>query len=243
MSKIIAIDTALSSCSVALSDHGSVSSLREHEPRQHVRLVLPMVEEVLKQGGLSINDIDAIGFNQGPGSFTGLRIGLGVVQGLAFGANMRAVPVSTLQTMAQAAIDHTPVSVGDLVMPLIDARMNEVYWGIYKNIDGRAQSVCADALNIPEDVGGVMLDLNILEQAANNNIAVGVGDGWQFRDRVTVRPDVINEQLTSDAVQVLALAVDAYEHGLSVSIEQVEPLYLRNEVSWTKRQRLRKPNK
>ena len=248
MSKILAIDTALSSCSVALSDHGSVSSLREHEPRQHIRLVLPMVDDLLQQSGLSILDIDAIGFNQGPGSFTGLRIGMGVVQGLAFGADIPVMPVSTLQSMAQAAIDQTPLSADRLVMPLIDARMNEVYWAIYKNTDGRARSVCADALNNPEDVGRIILEQDILKQGipgqtADSNIAIGVGDGWQFRDRIAVQPNEIKEQLTSDAVQVLALAVDAYEQGLAVSVEQVEPLYLRNEVSWTKRQRLRKPSK
>lgn len=248
MAKIIAIDTALSSCSVALSHHGSVSSLREREPRQHIRLVLPMVDKLLKQSNLSILDIDAIGFNHGPGSFTGLRIGMGVVQGLAYGAGIPVIPVSTLQSMAQVAIDQTSLSVDRLIMPLIDARMNEVYWGIYKNIDGRAEAVCEDALNVPEDVGAAilkqgMLKFSDLEQKLSVNIEIGVGDGWQFRDRISVQPVEIKEQLASDAEQVLALAVDAYERGLGVPVEQVEPLYLRNEVSWTKRQRLRKPSR
>ena len=248
MAKIIAIDTALSSCSVALSEHGSVSSLRELEPRQHIRLILPMVDDLLKQSGLSILDIDAIGFNHGPGSFTGLRIGMGVVQGLAYGAGIPVVPVSTLQSMAQAAIDRTSLSADRLIMPLIDARMDEVYWGIYKNIDGRAEAVCGDALNVPEDVGAAILKQGVVKlsnpgQKLSDNIDIGIGDGWQFRDRISVQPLEIKEQITSDAEQVLALSVDAYDRGHSVSVEQVEPLYLRNEVSWTKRQRLRKPNK
>lgn len=230
MANILAIDTALSACSVALSNKGLVSALLEPTPRKHIQLVLPMIDELLSNSGLSISDVDAIAFNQGPGSFTGLRIGMGVVQGLAFGADLQVVPVSTLQTIAQGAISRALVDAAQLVMPMIDARMNEVYWGVYQNIDGLAQSLGDDRLNIPEDI---VYDLPEV-------IAVGAGDGWQFRARVSVQPVMIDEQVSSDAEQVLTLAIDALERGQSIPIEQVEPRYLRNKTTWTKRQRLRK---
>jgi tRNA threonylcarbamoyladenosine biosynthesis protein TsaB len=200
-----------------------------------------MVDELLKQNGLSILDIDAIGFNQGPGSFTGLRIGMGVVQGLAFGANLQVLPVSTLQSIAQLAIERGLVAKDQAAMPMIDARMNEVYWGVYKNIDGLARELYPDVLNIPEDVG-----VSIFNQSTENLdeiifSAIGVGDGWQFRERISLRPLVIHEALTSDAEQVLMLAIDIYQRGEGVSVDQVEPLYLRNKISWSKRQRLRQP--
>lgn len=239
VAKIIAIDTALSSCSVALSIDGAISVLRESKPRQHVQSILPMIDELLKRDGLSILDIDAIGFNQGPGSFTGLRIGMGVVQGLAFGANLPVIPVSTLQSIAQLAIAQSLVGKNQIVVPIIDARMNEVYWGIYQNIDGFARGLCPDALNIPEDVGASIVKQNTPTLRELNASAIGAGDGWQFRERISLQPLMIEETLGSDAEQVLRLAVAAFGRGESVSVEQVEPLYLRNKISWTKRQRLR----
>ncbi|MBV1930900.1 MAG: tRNA (adenosine(37)-N6)-threonylcarbamoyltransferase complex dimerization subunit type 1 TsaB [Porticoccaceae bacterium] len=241
MVKIIAIDTASSSCSVALSNDGAISVLRESKPRQHIQLILPLVDELLKRSGLSILDIDAISFNQGPGSFTGLRIGMGVVQGLAFGANLQVLPVSTLQSIAQLAIERGLVGRGQAVMPMIDARMNEVYWGVYMNIDGLARELYPDALNIPDDVGASMLNQSTQNLSELVVTAIGVGDGWQFRKRISVRPLVIYEELSSDAEQVLTLAIDNYRRGGGVPVDQVEPLYLRNEISWTKRQRLRQP--
>ncbi len=243
MAKIIAIDTALSSCSVALSNGGAISALRESKPRQHIQLILPMIDDLLKHNGLTILDIDAIGFSQGPGSFTGLRIGMGVVQGLAFGANLQVLPVSTLQSIAQLAIERDLVEKDQAVIPMIDARMNEVYWGAYNNINGLARALCADGLNTPEEVGEGMLG----QSTSNLNEvlvgAVGVGDGWQFRERISLRPLVIHEALSSDAEQVLMLAVDAYQRGEGVSVENVEPLYLRSKIGWTKRQRIRPPEK
>ncbi|RLA54780.1 MAG: tRNA (adenosine(37)-N6)-threonylcarbamoyltransferase complex dimerization subunit type 1 TsaB [Gammaproteobacteria bacterium] len=236
MSNIIAIDTAMSACSVALSRQGIVTVLREHKPRQHIQLILPMIDELLKQSCLSIRDIDAIGFSQGPGSFTGLRIGMGVVQGLAFGGDIQVVPVSTLQVMAQVAIDRDMLNMDGIVMPVIDARMDEVYWGIYKNNDGGAQPVCVDALNTPEQVS-----ISGHAPGITDNIDIGVGDGWRFRDRISVQVELVDEQLVSDAEQVLGLSVDRYARGLSVVIDQIEPLYLRNQISWKKRPRLRKP--
>ena len=278
MAKIIAIDTALSACSVALSNEGQVSVLRESRPRQHIQLILPMIDELLKQSGLSVLDINAIGFSQGPGSFTGLRIGMGVVQGLAFGANLQVMPISTLHSIAQMAIDKKLLDDEELVIPMIDARMNEVYWGVYKNTNGLAQPLCVDMLNSPEQVEmksvrksarhfaakGLAGDASMVNQSpsgqaagkqgldqrgsvygqayqiALDNIAIGVGDGWQFGERISLRPAVIDQQLISDAEQVLTLALQDFKCGRCISVEQVEPLYLRNKMSWTKRQRLRK---
>ncbi len=216
-----------------------------------MKLILPMVDELLNQNKISLSDIDVIGFNHGPGSFTGLRIGMGVVQGLAFGANIPVIPISTLQTMAQAAIDKGLV--GDslaeedqFIMPAIDARMNEVYWGIYKNVGGYAQSVCSDALNKPEEIHATIQDNTDLSSDDISDFAesryVGIGDGWQYRDRISLKSATIDEQLTSDAEQVLGLTLDAFKRGMSVSVDQVEPLYLRNTVSWVKRQRIRENN-
>lgn len=233
--KIIAIDTALSSCSVGLDNNGFVTVKRELEPRQHIKLILPMVDELLRQANLLVCDIDAIGFTHGPGSFTGLRIGTGVVQGLAFGTEMKIVPISTLQTMAQVTIDRGLLKPEQFVMPAIDARMNEVYWAIYTNKNGVAEPVCQDAVNIPEDIAGYLVDKGFTQ-----NLAIGVGDGWQFAERIGVQPASLDPELMTAVEQVLALTVDCYNRGIGVPVEQVQPLYLREQTSWKKRQRLRK---
>lgn len=195
-----------------------------------------MIDELLEASGLSIMDIDAIGFNRGPGSFTGLRIGMGIVQGLAFGADIPVVGLSTLQSLAQAAIDSTPLLEGQLVMPVIDARMDEVYWGLYKNIAGVASSEHVDSISMAKDIG-VESD----EQHWVDEITAGVGDGWRFRESISVKPVSVFEELTTNAIQVLALTMYYYERGLSEPVERIEPVYLRRELTWKKRQRLRKP--
>ncbi len=239
MARIIAIDTALSACSVALGDHGAVTVLCEPKPREHIRLVLPMIDELLSNGGLSVHDLDAIAFSQGPGSFTGLRIGTGVVQGLAFGAVIPVIPVSTLRVMAQAVIDSQLLALNESVMPIIDARMGDVYWGLYRNVQRRATTVVDDAVSRPCDVGTDALGFATAEQISAG-VAAGVGDGWQFRSEIPVHPMLIKEQVAAGAEQVLILAIDAFSRGDTIPVEQVEPLYLRDKVSWKKRERLRR---
>ena len=236
MVNIIAIETALSACSVALSKQGEVMVLREQKPRQHIRLVLPMVDKLLEDNGLSLDDLDAIGFSQGPGSFTGLRIGMGIVQGLAFGADLPVVAVSTLQAMAQAAIDAGLLEAEQVVAPLIDARMDEVYWGIYKNTGGFAMALQEDKLSSPEGVRAECID------AVAGKVSVGLGDGWQFKDRISLRPHRINDAVVMDAEQILRFTLEDFTRGLAVDVGELEPLYLRDQISWKKRQRIREPD-
>jgi tRNA threonylcarbamoyladenosine biosynthesis protein TsaB len=200
---------------------------REATPRQHATLVLPMLDGLLTAGGLSISDIDAIGFSCGPGSFVGLRIGMGIVQGLAFGVGIPVVPVSTLQAIAQVAIDRLKPEEGDYIVPVIDARMNEVYWGVYINSGGRAVLAGVDSISTPAQVQGEFSD---------HHRILGVGDGWQFIDQIPIGPNLIKEEISSDAEQVLLLSMDSYLRGLGQPIEKVEPLYLRRASSWKKRQ-------
>ncbi len=102
--RILAIDTATEACSVALWNNGEVQALFELCPREHTQRILPMVQQILASSGLSLQQLDALAFGRGPGSFTGVRIGIGIGQGLALGANLPMIGVSTLQTMAQGGV-------------------------------------------------------------------------------------------------------------------------------------------
>ncbi|MFA0231771.1 tRNA (adenosine(37)-N6)-threonylcarbamoyltransferase complex dimerization subunit type 1 TsaB, partial [Vibrio sp. 10N.261.45.A7] len=126
--KILAVDTATENCSVALVIGDQVFARSEEAPRDHTKKILPMVDEVLKEANVALTDLDAIAFGQGPGSFTGVRIGIGIAQGLAFGADLPMIGVSTLAAMAQGSyrkFGETHVATA------IDARMSEVYWARY----------------------------------------------------------------------------------------------------------------
>lgn len=124
--RILAIDTATEACSVALWNNGEKHALFEICPREHTQRILPMVQQVLAESGVTLNQLDALAFGRGPGSFTGVRIGIGIAQGLAMGAELPMIGVSTLATMAQGAFRVTGAT---QVLAAIDARMGEVYWG------------------------------------------------------------------------------------------------------------------
>ena len=126
--RILAIDTATEACSVALLNDGAVSAHFEECPREHTQRILPLVKAMLTQGNTSLTDLDALAFGRGPGSFTGVRIGIGIAQGLALGAELPMIGVSTLATMAQGAWRMTGAT---RVLAAIDARMGEVYWAEY----------------------------------------------------------------------------------------------------------------
>lgn len=125
--KILAIDTATERCSVALRVDGNVIERAVDSARGHADLVLPMVEEVLAEGSLALGQLDGIAFGRGPGGFTGVRIAVGVVQGLAFGANLMTMGVSNLAAVAQQVAQP-----GDTILVCMDARMGEVYWSTFK---------------------------------------------------------------------------------------------------------------
>ena len=247
MSNLLAIDTALSACSVALLTDGQVSVQRESAPRQHIKRLLPMIDALLAENTLQLKDVDALAFNCGPGSFTGLRIGMGVIQGLAMGADLPVLPISTLQALAQRAIDGKDVCEQEIIMPVIDARMDEVYWGAYQNCGGLARPLLDDRLSAPEEISNIYLSIfkegtGRFQHSAlidKTLIAVGLGDGWTFRERILLEPRIVDTQACSDAEQTLRLAFAAFERGEARTIDEVEPMYLRNKTTWKKRQRLR----
>lgn len=134
--RILAIDTATEACSVALWNDGTVNAHFELCPREHTQRILPMVQDILTTSGTSLTDINALAYGRGPGSFTGVRIGIGIAQGLALGAELPMIGVSTLMTMAQGAWRKNGAT---RVLAAIDARMGEVYWpniSVMKTVSG-----------------------------------------------------------------------------------------------------------
>lgn len=128
MIRMLAIETSAETCSVALAVNGDVQEKFEHAPMKHAELILPAVSSLLADAGIEASSLDAIAFGRGPGSFTSLRIGIGVVQGLAWGADVPVVPVSSLATVAQLAFDSGPWPESpQRIVVAMDARMQEVF--------------------------------------------------------------------------------------------------------------------
>lgn len=225
--RILAIDTATEACSVALWNNGEKHALFEICPREHTQRILPMVQQILAESGVSLNQLDALAFGRGPGSFTGVRIGIGIAQGLAMGADLPMIGVSTLATMAQGAFRQMGAT---QVLAAIDARMGEVYWGQYqRQNDGVWVGETTEAVFTPERA-----QQNVMALAGE---WASVGTGWgTYPDMAAATPIMlVDGQITlPQAEDMLPLALVDFALGKMTAVENAQPTYLRNEVTWKK---------
>jgi len=229
MTKFLAIDTSGEACSVALSVGGEVLENFEVIPRLHARKLLPMVQSLLSEADLSVGSLDAIAFGRGPGSFTGLRICAGVVQGLAFAADIPTLPISSLAALAQGVYRRHG---HDHILTVLDARMAELYWAGYQVVDGQASLLGEEQLTVPAE-----LDRSrpLLE---GEQAWVSIGDGWKFSsefpEHVLPAVTVLDEVCHVHAQDIISLAQHDYKAGLQVPAEQALPVYLRGKTAWRK---------
>jgi len=224
---ILAIDTSTEACSAALYIDGQLSSRYQLAPREHSRLILKMIDGLLVDANITVSDLDAIAFGRGPGSFMGVRIAAGVVQGIAFACDIPVIPVSSLKAIALRAYEESHVS---QVLVAIDARMDEVYWAIYKmkqlnwSLDGDEQVISPDKIDLTD----------VLQQEEKN--WVGAGTGWaSYADRLLPASrfqlhSVLPECLPS-AEGIVKLAVEEFKLGNTVTAAEAIPVYLRNNVA------------
>ncbi|QPG06648.1 tRNA (adenosine(37)-N6)-threonylcarbamoyltransferase complex dimerization subunit type 1 TsaB [Salinimonas marina] len=226
MKNLLAIDTATEALSVALQFNQQTFHRFEICPQQHSQKLLPMIDEVLNEAGAALQDLDGLVFGRGPGSFTGVRIATGMIQGLALGSQLPVVGVSTLAAMAQQAVAEQQAS---HIVTAIDARMNEVYFGCFKAVEQLAVSTLDEQVCAPE------LAAQLLPVPIGGQHFVAVGTGWQAYPALT-------EQCSAQAVSILypharymlALAEPEFEAGRTYSAETAEPVYLRDKVTWKK---------
>ncbi|MCF7742196.1 tRNA (adenosine(37)-N6)-threonylcarbamoyltransferase complex dimerization subunit type 1 TsaB [Aeromonas veronii] len=224
--KILAVDTATEACSAALLVGDKLFSRWEEAPRDHTRKILPMVQAVLEDAGISLSDLDAIAFGRGPGSFTGVRIGISVAQGLAFGAGVPLIGISTLAAMAQGAYR---LDGAEQVLTAIDARMNEVYFGRYELIDGRMQLVGDEVVSEPAAL------VDVRGKLTGPVTCVGTGFETYGETLSGLADELAVSQVRFPAAEdMLPLARAAWLAGEAVPVEQATPVYLRDKVTWKK---------
>ncbi|HEP0495513.1 TPA: tRNA (adenosine(37)-N6)-threonylcarbamoyltransferase complex dimerization subunit type 1 TsaB [Enterobacter hormaechei subsp. hoffmannii] len=225
--RILAIDTATEACSVALWNDGTTFAHFEECPREHTQRSLPLVKTILTEGNTALTDLDALAYGRGPGSFTGVRIGIGIAQGLALGADLPMIGVSTLATMAQGAWRMTGAS---RVLAAIDARMGEVYWAEYtRDENGVWHGEESEAVLKPDAV------TERLKQLTGEWATVGTGwPAWPEMAKDTGLTLVDGNMLLPAAEDMLPVACQQLAAGKTVAVEHAEPVYLRNTVAWKK---------
>ncbi len=222
--KLLALDTSTEACSAALFIDGEICERFEITPKAHTKLLLPMIESLLAQAELKLTQLDALAFGCGPGSFTGLRIATGVVQGLAFGADLPVVPVSTLAALAQNFSQ-------DLSFVAMDARIGEIFWGVYqKNTDGFVELISEEAV------------LPVSQIQFPQQSAIGIGSGWRvYETELVEKTHGLVSQIESDALPhsslIAKLGVYGFEQGRGIAAEFAQPVYLRDKVAQTERER------
>ncbi|MFW2374714.1 MAG: tRNA (adenosine(37)-N6)-threonylcarbamoyltransferase complex dimerization subunit type 1 TsaB [Gammaproteobacteria bacterium] len=220
--KLLALDTATEACSAALYIDGEISQNYELAPREHTRLILAMIEGLLADAGISIQQLDALAFGRGPGSFTGVRIATGAVQGMAYGADLPVVPVSTLASIAQSVHDDHQA---DCVLTAIDARMEAVYWAEYQLDQGLMKLTGEERVISPEQV-----------PVPTQQDWVAAGSGWaayeqQLITRIQQPLHAIHSSYYPQSASIAKLAVHDFSQGQYVDAAHAMPVYLRNNVA------------
>ncbi len=229
---LLGLDASGDGCSVALQIQGQRFERREHTARAHAQHLLPMVDAVMREAGVGLNSLDALALVHGPGSFTGVRIALSVAQGLAFGAGLPIVCLSSLEVMARQLLAAYPQHVA---VPLLDARMKEVYFAAYASgADGGVEPVIAAQVCDYAEFSAQLAAL----PAQCDYVLGGPGCGieaLQFGDATLYAGEL--EPHASALLDALAQRSDLSQ--MMQDAATVEPLYLRNEVTWQKRTRIR----
>lgn len=215
--KILALDTATEACSVALITEDTVIE-QQVMGRRHAENILSLIDRLMAEAQYRPSDLDAIAFGRGPGMFTGLRIGAGIVQGIAFTADIPVVAVSSLAALAQG-------QTSDRVLALFDARMEQVYWGCYLR-----------------DENGIMVLSGIEQVGAPASIKLPegqwqpAGSGWdQYENQLqpALGLPVLNAIRGSVplARDVARLGEIGFQQGLAVSAMEAQPVYIRDDVA------------
>ncbi|MDA7746837.1 tRNA (adenosine(37)-N6)-threonylcarbamoyltransferase complex dimerization subunit type 1 TsaB [Psychromonas sp.] len=227
---ILCIDSSTEACSVALlTKNTSVHKRFMLAPREHTQKILPTVDEVINEANLNLSDIDVIAYGRGPGSFTGVRIGISIAQGLAFGLEKKMVGISTLQAMAEQAFSEKNCK---NVYAAIDARMGEIYYAHYVLNEGIMQLQDDEVVIKPEELIQSLTE----KQHKIDSQSVLVGTGWsEYSDLSTYFSKADKSDiLYPDAAFMLKISAKLVEENRSVEPELATPVYLRDTVTWKK---------
>jgi tRNA threonylcarbamoyladenosine biosynthesis protein TsaB len=220
---ILALDTSSDACSVALQTDAGIADIHEQAPREHTRILIPMIDRILRENELELANLDTIVLGNGPGSFIGMRIGASVAQGLAFGAGLQIVPISSLAAVAAEVFE---IHEAAQVLVAQDARMGEVYFARFTaGADGlptAADEVCLHRTADP------LPDLDYQDTFA-------AGAGWERYPELNASARRSGIQLADTRLPsarfLLAAGLRDWRDGKALDPDVLEPAYVRMRVA------------
>lgn len=230
MERIILIETSTALCSIALAENGKVTAYRESSaPKAHASLTAVFVQEVLAERGVTLADCNAVCVSMGPGSYTGLRVGVSTAKGLCFGANKPLLAVGTLDTLVAQSSTSTEVEANSeyrYIVPMIDARRMEVYAAVFEN--GRQITETAPAI----------IDENSYAEYLEQGPVLFIGDGAGKCADVIKHPNAHFCQCHPKASSMLQPATEALHNGDFKDVAYFEPFYLKEFVATVSKKKL-----
>ena len=252
MERIILIETSTALCSTALAEDGTITSYRESSaPKAHASLTAVFVQEMLSERGLTLADCDAVCVSMGPGSYTGLRVGVSTAKGLCFGSGKPLLAVGTLDTLvAQAADEAGAAGRADVagragqyryIIPMIDARRMEVYTAVFEPTGASATANGSeDTLSYRQitETAPVIIDENSFAKELEAGPVLFIGDGAGKCADVIKHPNANFCQCHPKASAMLSPALEAFRKGDFKDVAYFEPFYLKEFVATVSKKKL-----
>lgn len=218
---ILLIETATSSCSVALSEGGKVIAVREANERNiHASHITIFIDEVMKSSGKKYSELNAVAVSKGPGSYTGLRIGVSTAKGICYALNIPLLSVNTLDSMADGLLKTHNISPTAYLIPMIDARRMEVYTGIYKT-----------DLTVVEEVNAKIVHQSSFDRFQGTELIL-FGDGSEkFKELFSVQSNIKFLNFENSAAHLASLSDKKLTNGEVENMAYFEPFYLKDFVT------------
>ena len=250
MEKIILIETSTALCSVALAENGTVTAYRESSaPKAHASLTAVFIQEMLQERGLTIADCDAICVSMGPGSYTGLRVGVSTAKGLCFGSGKSLLAVGTLDTLVAQASTVIPSEVEEspyrFIIPMIDARRMEVYAAVFgtdgseSTPDGASPVAGTSTAYIQlTETAPAIIDETSFAEYLEQGPVLFIGDGAGKCADVIKHPNAHFCQCHPNAAAMLQPALEAYRKRDFKDVAYFEPFYLKEFVATVSKKKL-----
>ena len=269
MERIILIETSTALCSTALAEDGAITAYRESSaPKAHASLTAVFIQEMLQERGLTLADCDAICVSMGPGSYTGLRVGVSTAKGLCFGSGKPLLAVGTLNTLVAQALacqnePHTVIpskvegSPYRFIIPMIDARRMEVYSAVFETASNAATVIPSETTVIPSETivipseveespsytqitetAPAIIDENSFAEYLEQGPCLFIGDGAGKCADVIKHPNAHFCQCNPKASAMLAPAVAAYKEKRFEDVAYFEPFYLKEFVATVSKKKL-----
>jgi tRNA threonylcarbamoyladenosine biosynthesis protein TsaB len=234
MCRILHIETATEVCSVNIASGGKLLAYRETtESRSHAALLFVFIQELLQTANLTVDDLDAVAVSMGPGSYTGLRIGVSTAKGLCYGSNIPLLAIPTLESMCYGMLNnlnHTSNSIGNdvLLAPMIDARRMEVYTALYNT-----------RLEIIKNTQALVIDKTTFNKLLDDSTIVFFGNGaGKIKDIVVHQNARFYDDFMVSSVHMIEPAFLRFKKKDFVDAAYFEPYYLKDFITTTPRKKI-----